>query len=132
MTNSDGKKNVVLITEDEPAMMRALAEKIERSGFTVLTARDGVEGLELAKREHPDAIILDILMPKMDGISMMGSLRADDWGKKVPIIVLTNLDANDKMIGTILKDQPAYYLLKADTELEGLVEKLKEVLYMRR
>jgi CheY-like chemotaxis protein len=67
-------------------------------------------------------------MPKMDGIAMMERLRADQWGKTVPIIILTNLDTSSNMISTILKDQPAYYLLKANTKLEDLVEKVKDVL----
>jgi len=64
----------------------------------------------------------------MDGITMMETLRQDEWGKRVPIIILTNLDASDKIIDTILKDQPSYYLLKANTKLEELVDKIKDVL----
>lgn len=122
------KKNVILVTEDEPAMMQALVDSLTRAEFTVLTARDGVEGLAIAQKEHPDVILLDIIMPKMDGIAMMEALRRDQWGTSVPIIILTNLDTNSTIISTILKDQPAYYLLKANTKLEELVEKVKEVL----
>jgi two-component system response regulator MprA len=123
-----GKKKVILITEDEPAMMKALIDTLVRAGLTVLQAKDGEEGLAMAQKEHPDAILLDVLMPKMDGIAMMERLRADQWGKTVPIIILTNLDTSSNMISTILKDQPAYYLLKANTKLEDLVEKVKDVL----
>lgn len=123
-----GRKKIILVTEDEPAMMQAMIDSFTRAGFTVLPARDGVEGLEIAKKEHPDLILLDILMPKMDGIAMMDALRLDEWGKTVPIIILTNLDTTSSMISTILKDQPAYYLLKTNTKLEDLVEKVNGVL----
>lgn len=122
------KKKIILVTEDDPSMMKALVDSLMRVGYTAITARDGAEGLALAQKEHPDAILLDILMPNMDGISMMEKLRADEWGKKVPIIVLTNLDTNSSIIKTILQDQPAYYLLKANTKLEGVVERLQELL----
>lgn len=122
------KKKVILITEDEPAMAQALSDSLTRAGYAVLTAADGAAGLTIAQKEHPDAILLDILMPNVDGIAMMESLRRDEWGKTVPIIILTNLDTNSSMIRTILADQPAYYLLKANTKLEDLVEKVNGVL----
>lgn len=121
-------KKVILVTEDEPAMLQAITDSFTRAGFIVLPAKDGVEGLASARQNHPDAILLDILMPNMDGITMMEELRQDEWGKSVPIVILTNLDANDHIIRTIMKDQPSYYLLKANTKLEELVEKIKEVL----
>lgn len=56
--------------------------------FHALGAKDGEEGLELALKEKPDLILLDVIMPKMDGMTMMKKLRKDNWGKKVPIILL--------------------------------------------
>jgi len=118
----------ILVTEDEPAMMEAITTVLGRAGFSVIPAKDGKEGVEFALRDHPDCIILDILMPNVDGVTMMETLRRDTWGKTIPIIILTNLDASDKMIETILRNQPSYYLIKASTSLEDLVEKVKNVL----
>lgn len=122
----------ILIVEDDPAMLKALSESISRAGYAVLGAKDGAQGLTLARESHPDCILLDILMPGTNGLAMMQSLRMDEWGKKVPIIILTNLEANDRMISTILRDKPAYYLLKSDTKLEELTEKIKDVLTTQR
>ncbi len=122
------RKKVILVTEDDPAMLRALTDTLTRAAFSVLSAEDGMEGIALAKKEHPDAIILDILMPKMDGLTMMKMLRSDEWGKNVPIIILTNLDTNNEMIRSILQDQPAYYFLKSNITLEELTEKVKDLL----
>ena len=94
----------------------------------VLTATNGRDGLELALREKPDLILLDILMPVMDGLTMMDQLRTKDlYGKKVPIILLTNLSASEeKIIQAIAKNEPAYYLVKSDWDLSGVIEKIKE------
>ena len=104
------------------------AEELRSQGFLVLTATNGGEGLELALREKPDLILLDILMPIMDGLTMMSKLREKDlYGKNVPIILLTNLSASEeKIMSAITKNEPAYYLIKSDWDLSQIVEKIKE------
>ena len=116
----------ILIVEDEGATARALAEKFKHQDFNVLSAKNGEEGLALALKNHPDAILLDVLMPKMDGLTMMNKLREDAWGKNVPIIVLTNLNPDDMVMREIVKNEPAYYLIKSELQIEDLVEKVKE------
>ena len=123
------KRKIVLITEDEPPMLQILSDKFAENDFEVLQAKNGEEGLHSALEHHPDVVILDVLMPKMDGMSMMNKLREDDWGKNVPIIVLTNVSADsDETLQEIIKNQPAYYLVKSNTKLEDIVEKVKEIL----
>jgi two-component system, OmpR family, alkaline phosphatase synthesis response regulator PhoP len=123
----DSKK--ILIVEDEEAMQRAVSEALVNQGFTTITADDGEEGLSASLKEHPDLILLDIFMPKMDGLVMLQKLRLDDWGKTAPVIILTNVNPNsNSVINSVLKDEPAYYLIKSDVKLEGIVEKVKEVL----
>lgn len=123
----DNKK--ILIVEDEEAIRKAISEAFVNQEFMTLTASDGEEGLSVSFREHPDLILLDILMPKMDGIIMLQKLRADEWGKKVPVIILTNVDPNSSsIINSVLQNEPAYYLVKSDVKLEGIVDKVKEVL----
>lgn len=118
----------ILIVEDEAAMLKVLVDKFTSESFTVLTAEDGVKGLEVALKEHPDLILLDILMPKMDGIGMLKKLRADVWGTTAPVIILTNLNPNDTILNVVTKTHPTYYIMKADSKLEDLVGKVKEVI----
>lgn len=123
----DNKK--ILIVEDEEAMQRAISEALSNQEITTLTANDGEEGLRAALKEHPDLILLDILMPRMDGMVMLQKLRLDEWGKKVPVIILTNVSPNaNSVIDSVLKNEPAYYLVKSDVKLEGIVDKIKDVL----
>ncbi|MBI2406266.1 MAG: response regulator, partial [Candidatus Harrisonbacteria bacterium] len=79
----------VLIVEDELPMLDALHDALELAKITGLKARDGSEGLSVALREHPAAILLDILMPVMDGFQMLERLRKDMWGKDAKVLILT-------------------------------------------
>lgn len=122
----------ILIVEDEQDMLDALTDKFTREGFETLQAKDGIEGLEVALKDHPDLILLDIVMPKMDGMTMMKKLREDEWGKNVPIIILTNLSATDeKLIEGMVKGEPSYYLVKSDWKIKDVVEKVKETLNIK-
>lgn len=125
--DTQAKKQGILIVEDEVSMLNALRDKFTREGFTVFEAKNGEQGLEIALREHPDLILLDIAMPVMDGMTMMKKLRQEnDWGKKVPIILLTNLNEDDKINIRITEDEPAYYLVKSDWKIDDVVEKVRE------
>lgn len=120
----------ILIVEDELPLLKALTDKFAREGFQTLQAQNGQEGLTLARSEHPDLILLDIIMPVMDGMTMLKHLRSDDWGKTVPVIILTNLSPDDKTLWNVVATEPSYYLLKADRKIEELVTKTKEILKM--
>ena len=125
----DNKK--ILIVEDEEAMQKVISEAFSNQEFTTLTANDGEEGLAVSLKEHPDLILLDILMPKMDGMIMLQKLRQDEWGKGVPVIILTNVNPSaNSVINSVLENNPAYYLVKSDVKLEGIVDRVKEVLKM--
>ena len=124
-------KKRILIVEDDESMLSTVSDYLETQEFEPLTARDGEEGLETALKEHPDLILLDILMPKMDGMIMLKKLRQDEWGKGVPVIILTNVNPNtSSVINSVLESNPAYYLVKSDVKLEGIVDKVKDVLKM--
>lgn len=118
----------ILIVEDDAILLKVYKKKLELEGYTVTIAFDGEEGLSQALQVHPDLILLDLMMPKMDGMTVMQKLREDAWGHKVPIIILTNLSPNDFTDKRVYKDQPAYYLVKADNTPEEVVEKVNEVL----
>jgi CheY-like chemotaxis protein len=125
----EDQKKTILVVEDEMSVQNALADKFEREGFEVLRAKDGAEGLKAAIGKRPSIILLDIAMPKMDGIEMMRRLREEnEYGKSVPVIILTNLTADDKITWAVAKDEPAYYLIKSDWRIEDVVGKVRETL----
>ncbi|MDB5204666.1 MAG: response regulator with CheY-like protein receiver domain and winged-helix DNA-binding-like protein [Candidatus Taylorbacteria bacterium] len=122
-------KKLLLIVEDEVSLRNALCIKFNREGFSVIDAKDGEAGLEIALAKTPDIILLDMVMPKLDGMAMLKKLRAtNDWGKNVPVILLTNLGADDEHRNkTILNDENVEYLVKSDWAIGDLVEKVREV-----
>ena len=122
------KNKKILIIEDEEVINKIYREELRDQGFTVFAANNGTDGLDIAFREKPDLILLDILMPGMDGLTVMNKLREKDlYGKNVPIILLTNLSASEERImQAITKNEPAYYLVKSDWSLEDVVEKIRE------
>jgi CheY-like chemotaxis protein len=118
----------ILIIEDEDVQRAALCNFIKQKGYSTVEAKDGMDGLEIALNYRPDLILMDVRMPKMDGMDVMHEIRKNEWGKKVPIIILTNYDINDTQLDRIVTDQPSYYLIKANSSLEYIFEKMKEVL----
>lgn len=114
----------ILIVEDDPPLRNALREKLSDAGFTILEAKNGEEGLSLAFSEHPALILLDILMPKVDGIEMLKKVRNDERGKNVPIIILTNLSDNGE-IAQAIDNEVFDYFIKSDIKIEEVVEKVK-------
>ena len=118
----------ILIVEDDVIINKVYTEELRTMGFHVLTAMNGRDGLDLAMREKPDLILLDILMPIMDGLTMMDKLRENGlYGKNVPIILLTNMSAGEeKIMQSVTKNEPAYYLVKSDWNLSDVIEKIKE------
>ena len=118
----------ILIVEDEIAYLKLLNSQLTSRGYTVIEAIDGQKGLEKAKSENPDLILLDIRMPVMDGMAMLALLRKDQERKKTKVIILTNLEPDDKIIGEVVADQPSYYFVKSDIQFDDLLEKIKDLL----
>jgi len=124
----DNSKKKILIVEDEKQILTFLAERLANDGFEILTATNGEEGLKTALEHHPDLILLDIVMPGMDGMAVMENLRRDEWGKSVPIIILTNVEPEGKILTGVAEDNPAYYMIKSDVKAEEIVAKVHEIL----
>ena len=119
--------HTILIIEDELPLRKALIEKFKHEGFEVLSAVDGEDGLATALTGQPDIILLDIIMPKMDGMTMLNKLRETNaWGKNVPVIMLTNVTADDEITRAVNTNEPAYYLVKSNWSLNDIVQKVKE------
>jgi DNA-binding response OmpR family regulator len=85
----------VLIVEDDAMISNMYKIRIEQEGYQVVTAEDGSQGLETAIREKPDMILLDVMMPQIDGFSVLRELRLKEAFKKTPIIMLTNLGTTE-------------------------------------
>ena len=119
----------ILIIEDEIDLLEVLADRLAIEGFQSIKCKNGEDGLLAAFREHPDLILLDIVMPGIDGLQVLRKLRADEWGAAVPVIILTNLSATDeRIINSMIDDKPSFYLVKSDWKIEDVVRKVKEVL----
>ena len=121
------QKKTVLIVEDEAPMQLALNDILVFEGFSVLEAKNGEEGLEMALKEHPDLILLDILMPQMNGLVMLKKLREDEWGKKAEVIILTNYDEKE-YVATALENNTYDYFIKTDIKITEVIKKIKEKL----
>jgi len=123
----------ILIVEDEPALLRVLSDKFTNEGFSVLEAKNGLTGLKVALEEKPEVILLDILMPELDGMEMMRRLReSNTYGKTVPIVILTNLDADEKITWAVAKDEPAYYLIKSNVDMDEIVGKVNQAVEQKQ
>ena len=117
----------ILIVEDEPALLQVLADKFRREGFLVFTARDGNEGLDLAYGNKPDIIVLDIVMPSMDGVTMLKKLREQKWGNAVPVLILSNL-SDPEQIKETSGHGSVEYLVKSNWGLDDVLKKVIDTL----
>lgn len=119
----------ILVVEDEAPMREAIVQKLHQAGFWTIEAKTGKEGFDMATTEQPDLILLDIILPVMDGMEVLKKIRGTPgWGKKIPIIMLTNLSADNEIMKGVFKNEPSYYLVKAEWRLEDVVQKVKETL----
>ena len=118
----------ILLIEDDETQAHVYLTRLLGESYGATWAKDGEQGLKMALENHPSLILLDIKMPKMDGLSVMEELRKDEWGKKVPVIMLTNLDPSDEITNNISKTGPSYFLLKPSTDLEEIISKINETL----
>ncbi len=121
------KKRTVLIVEDDTDLRQILKDKLTGEDFNVLEAENGKKGLEAALANHPDMILLDIIMPVMDGIAMLTELRKDAWGIKAGVIVLSNLSEAERIRESIEKNTYGY-LVKSDCEPDDIVALIRKEL----
>jgi len=111
----------VLVVEDDKFLIKAYNIKFTKAGFEVITAMDGLSGLDLARSEDPKLILLDLMLPKIDGFEFLKRMSQDPKIKDIPVIVLSNLGQQidkDKAISLGAKE----YLIKADYSLDSIIE----------
>ena len=82
---------VILIVEDEPKVLKLIRDLLQVSGYTTIEANGGEQGIKLAKDKKPDLILMDIMMPKMDGYTACAAIKADEATRKIPVVMLTAL-----------------------------------------
>lgn len=117
----------IAIIEDDPTINQMYRMKFEATGFDVQLASDGERGVALVEAFRPDLILLDMQMPVMTGHEALKRIRAEEWGKDIPVIILTNMGEEESPKG--LRDLGIEsYIVKADLTPSQVVERVKETL----
>ena len=116
-----------MIVEDEAMLSDVMRDEFVNAGFEVVTAADGQEGLAKAQAERPDLMLVDVLMPKMDGITMLKNLRSNPEFAKIPATVLTNLN-DSQTIQDALESGAYDFLVKSNWNPRDMVKYVKEKL----
>lgn len=117
-------KKIILVVEDDELILELVANALEKDGFVVVRARNGEEGLKKASQSRPHLIILDIVMPKMDGLTMMKKLRQEKWGEKIPIIMLTAQNTS-KDISESMDNKVFRIFIKSDWDVQEVVKAVR-------
>ena len=121
------EKTKILLVEDDSFLLGMYATKFELEGFQVIVAEDGEKAVRMALKELPDVVLLDIILPKLNGFDVLKQLKAEATTAKIPVILLTNLSQRDE-IERGLKMGAEDYLIKAHFMPSEVVEKIKKIL----
>ena len=121
------QKQKVLVVEDDEFLLELYSTKLLMDGFQVFSASDGERGLRFAKEKKPDLILLDIILPKMDGLDVLREIKKHKETQNIPVVLLTNLSQKDE-VQEGLKAGAEDYLIKAHFIPSEVVEKIKKIL----
>ena len=119
------KMKTILFVEDEAAIHRTLSDALAKEEYEIISALDGEIGLRLAKEKKPNLILLDLVLPKMNGFEVLSALKADATTKAIPVIVLTNLEQMDD-IQRVIDLGARTYLVKSNYDLTEVVDMIKK------
>ena len=117
----------ILVAEDDKLISNSLCEALKTAGYEPTPAYDGEEAVAKSKESPPDLLLLDIMMPKLDGISVLWELKANPQTAKIPVVVLTNI-GDVETISKIVEAGAVDYLLKSDQSVDDIIQKVKDVL----
>ena len=120
-------KKRVLVVDDDDNLRNVLLDALNASGFESTGAANGEEGLKMALESHPDAIMLDVMMPKMDGWQVLDSLRADSWGKSAKVLMLTSLGDMENIAHAVEK-KVFNYIVKSDLNIDNIAEVINNLI----
>lgn len=121
----DKKSKKVLLIEDEELMITLLQKRLERDGYEVFVARDGVEGMDQMREEKPDLILLDIVMPRMGGFEVIEEMGKDKKLKKIPVIIISN-SGQPVEIDRARKEGVKDWLIKTEFDPQEVLDKVKK------
>jgi len=117
----------ILFIEDESAIQKTLASALEKQGFEIISALNGEIGLRMAREKQPDLVLLDLILPKMNGFEVLGKLKETEETKSIPVIVLTNLEQIEDIQKAIALGATTY-LVKSNYNLDEVVSMVKKAL----
>jgi len=117
----------ILLAEDDRFLRKAAEVTLRRHGFTVLTASDGEAAVQMARAETPDLVLLDLIMPRLQGFEVLRTLKQDPATQAIPVIVLSNL-GQPSDVRQAMEEGAAAYFVKADLSLQALVQRVEEAL----
>ena len=120
------KKNILIIEDDE-FFRELISKKLTSSGFSMSEAVDGQKGIDKVKSSKPDLILLDLLLPNVDGFEVLSTLKENPKTSSIPVIILSNLSSGDD-IEKGLKLGAADFLIKSQSASEEIIEKIKSFL----
>jgi len=121
------KKKTILIVEDDKYLTKAYSIKIKNAGFNVLLSGNGEDGLAMAKEKKPDLIVLDLLLPRVDGFEFLKQIKADDELKGIPVLTISVLGQKSDQERALALGAEAYFI-KTEYKLEDIVDRIKEYL----
>lgn len=115
----------ILIVEDERPLVRVLEIQLVKGGFKVLVAFDGQEAMDICRKQKPDFILLDLLLPRLSGSEFLRKLRQDAELKNIPVLVLTNL-VDDRIMIELNQLDIIDYLVKSNIRLNSVIDIVKK------
>ena len=127
MAQNISQKILILIVEDDKFLRELITRKLTEEGYKISDAVDGEEGIEKIKKENPDLILLDLILPGIDGFNVLSQLKDNSKLSKIPVIILSNLGQRED-VEKGLKLGAADYLIKAHFTPGEIVEKIKKTL----
>jgi CheY-like chemotaxis protein len=127
MLTDQGKKGKILLVDDDQALIQLYSLELSGRGYEVVTAADGEEGLIRAGEQKPDLILLDVMMPKLDGIATLTKLKAEEALKNIPVLMLTNF-GQENLVQQAFGLGVTDYLLKYKVTPAEMVEKVGQIL----
>lgn len=118
----------ILIVEDDFKMLDALKRIFSQEGFEVLTAKNGKDGLAKLQEDPVNIILLDLLMPVMNGVDTLKEIKSHTKTRDIPVILLTNLEPDKYLLDQLEEYPPAFYLVKSNVDLDDVVNKVNDAL----
>jgi DNA-binding response OmpR family regulator len=121
------KSKKILVVEDDMTMREIVVQKLKAAGYDVVEAEDGAKAIKLVLKEKPDLVLLDLMLPEVDGFGVLEAIRKDESVKDTAVIILSNLWSKDEIIKTKNLGVQSY-IIKAYMTTEEILEKVNDIL----